>query len=124
MAQIDRLFVGLGLIWLILGMLLGFYMGATGDNTYLDVHVAMLLGGFVLFCVYGALYRLWPVLKKGTLPNIQFWIALAGAVGIVIGTILLVNRMGPAVAASGSAFAIVAAVLMAWLFWNRTGTAG
>jgi hypothetical protein len=31
-------------------------MGASGDNRFLDVHVAMLLPGFVVLTLYGALY--------------------------------------------------------------------
>jgi hypothetical protein len=63
MANVDRAYVTIGLAWLVLGMLLGFYMGATGDNKYLDVHVAILLGGFVVLTFYGVLYRLWPGLR-------------------------------------------------------------
>lgn len=119
MARIDRAFVAIGLAWLILGMLLGFYMGARGDNTYLDVHVAMLMGGFVVLTVYGLLYRLWPAMKKSSLAKAQFWIAVTGVLGIVAGTIQMVLGGGVGLVAVGSALAIVGAVLMSWLFIAR-----
>ena len=121
MANIDRAYVTVGLSLLVLGMLLGFYMGATGENKYLDVHVAILLGGFVVMTFYGVIYRLWPVLKDGTLVKAQFWIAVIGSLLIPVGAGLIANQMGTAVAAAGSALAILGAVLMVWIFWSRAG---
>lgn len=119
MANIDRAYVTIGLAWLLLGMLIGFYMGATGDNKYLDVHVAILLGGFVVLTFYGAIYRLWPMLKDGVLARVQFWLAAIASLLIPIGTTMIANQMGSAVAAGGSALAIVSAALMLWSFWSR-----
>ena len=123
MANIDRAYVTIGLAWLILGMILGFYMGATGDNKYLNVHVAMLLGGFVVLTFYGVIYRLWPALKDSALANAQFLIAAIASLLIRVGTILIANQMGIAVAAGGSALAIIGAILMLWIFWSRAGEA-
>ena len=116
MAQIDRAFVVIGLAWLILGMLLGLHMGASGDNTFLDVHVAMLMGGFVLLTTYGILYRLWPAMKESALAKAQFWVASIGALGIVAGTVQMVLGGGLVTVAAASVLAIVGAVLMGWLF--------
>jgi hypothetical protein len=116
MAMIDRAFVAAGLAWLILGMLLGFYMGASGDNRFLNVHVAMLMGGFVVLTIYGVLYRLWPAMQKKALAKLQFWIAIIGVLGIVAGTVLMVLGGGVMIVALGSALAIVAAALMGWMF--------
>ena len=123
MVKIDRAFVTAGLLFLVLGMLLGFYMGASGDNKYLTVHVAILLGGFVVLTFYGVIYRLWPALKRGTLVRAQFWIALLGALTVAVGAALIANQMGVAVAAVGSAFAILGAVLMLWIFATRVADA-
>jgi hypothetical protein len=119
MANIDRAYVTIGLAWLLLGMLIGFYMGATGDNKYLNVHVAILLGGFVVLTFYGVIYRLWPMLKDGALARVQFWLAAIASLLIPIGTSMIANQMGTAVAAVGSALAIVSAALMLWSFWSR-----
>jgi hypothetical protein len=104
-------------------MLLGFYMGASGDNKYLNVHVAILLGGFVLLTFYGVIYRLWPALKRSALVRAQFLLALIGALTTAVGAGLIVNQMGVAVAAVGSTFAILGAVLMLWIFATRVGEA-
>jgi membrane protein YdbS with pleckstrin-like domain len=67
------------------------------------------------------IYRLWPVLKDGTLVRAQFWIAVIGSLTIPVGAGLIANQMGTAVAAAGSALAILGAVLMVWIFWSRAG---
>ena len=119
MGQIDRSFVAIGLIWLILGMTLGIYMGIANDNKWVTVHVAMLLGGFVVLTVYGALFRLWPAMNSGAVPKIQFWLGVTGTLLLAAGAAILVNNGGVALAAIGSFMALGAAILMAWLFFSR-----
>lgn len=122
MANIDRTLVLIGLVWLILGMLLGLQMGVSASNRYLMVHVAMLLGGFVVLTLYGAIYRLWPTLKEGTLPKAQFLCAATGTLVTTIGAGMIVNQMGITVALAGSLLEIIGAGLLAWLFWSRTAS--
>jgi hypothetical protein len=50
---------------------------------------------------------------------VQFWLAAIASLLIPIGTIMIANQMGSAVAAGGSALAIVSAALMLWSFWSR-----
>lgn len=125
MAHIDRAFVGVGLIWLILGMVLGLYMGITANNQLLVVHVAMLMSGFVVLTIYGVIYRLWPALKESALAKAQFWIAVIAVLGQVIGAYQFATSGGTqiAVIASSSVLAILAGVLMAWLFLTKSTVA-
>ncbi|HEX3485194.1 MAG TPA: hypothetical protein VHT51_09045 [Micropepsaceae bacterium] len=116
MTHIDRNFVAMGLVWLVTGMVLGFYMGARNDNTFLQVHVAMLMGGFVVLTLYGILYRLWPAMKQSPLAKAQFWCAFISAFVIVAGTVERALNGSVALVAAGSALAIVGAILMAWQF--------
>ena len=119
MAGIDRAYVTIGLALLVLAMLLGFYMGAAADNKYLNVHVALALGGFVVLTIYGVLYRLWPSLKDAVLAKAQFWSAVIGALLLPVAAAMIANQMGIAVAVVGSVLAIVGAILMLWIFWSR-----
>ena len=79
MAKIDRLYIATALFLLVIGMLLGLYMGVAGDGTVRDTHVAILLPGFVTLAVYGVIYRLWPAMKMSALARVQFWSAAIGA---------------------------------------------
>ena len=45
----------------------------------------MLLPGFVVLAVYGAVYRLWPEMKNSGLAKAQFWLASLGVLGQVVG---------------------------------------
>jgi hypothetical protein len=116
MAKIDRALITIALAWLILGMLLGLYMGALADTSFLDVHVAMMMGGFVLLSVYGVIYRLWPMLKQSGLAKAQFWVAVLGSVGIVAGAAQMVLGGGIVTVAAGSVVALIGAILMSWIF--------
>ena len=122
MAQIDRAFVGVSLGWLILGMVLGLYMGITASNQLLVVHVAMLMSGFVVLAIYGVIYRLWPGLKASPLAKAQFWMAVIAVLGQVIGAYQFATSGGTEIAiiASSSVLAIVAGIAMAWVFWTRS----
>ncbi len=119
MAHIDRAFVGVALVWLILGMVLGLYMGITANNQLLVVHVAMLMSGFVALAIYGVIYRLWPGLKTSPVAKAQFWIAVVAVLGQVIGAYQFATTGGTEIAiiASSSVLSILGAILMAWVFW-------
>ncbi|HMI97454.1 MAG TPA: hypothetical protein VK479_13150 [Micropepsaceae bacterium] len=120
MAKIDRLYIATALILLVLGMALGFYMGAAGDGSVRDTHVAILLPGFVTLAVYGVIYRLWPAMKESALARVQFWSAAIGAALMIVGAYLFQAGMGVAVVAIGSVLSILAAVLITVLFWTRS----
>jgi hypothetical protein len=123
MLAIDRAYVAIGLLWAVAGMLLGLYMGIAADNKLLVMHVAMMLTGFVTLAIYGMLYRLWPALNKSPLARIQFWVAVIGAAGIIVGSYFFATSGSVPLVASASIVFIVSAALMAWMFIARSGEA-
>jgi hypothetical protein len=124
MADIDRRYVAIALLWAVAGMLLGLYMGIKADNTLLVVHVAMMLTAFVTLAIYGMLYRLWPALAKSRLAAAQFWLSVLGSAGIVVGGYFFATGGSVPLIASASVVFIVAAALMAWLFLTGSRAAG
>jgi hypothetical protein len=116
MLEIDRTYVAVALLWAVVGMLLGLYMGIAADNTLKTMHVAMMVVGFVTLAIYGMLYRLWPALKKSALAPIQFWVALISSAGIIVGSYFYATNGSVPLVASASIIFIVSAALMAWLF--------
>jgi hypothetical protein len=120
MAQIDRAYVTIAVVMLIVGEILGLYMGVAENNQLLSVHVVLVLLGFVTLAIYGFMFRLWPAMKQGTLAAVQFWLAVVATVGMVVGSYQLVVSRSVVIIAPASALAIVAAVLLAWLFWTRS----
>jgi hypothetical protein len=122
MAQIDRAYVALALVLLIVGEVLGFYMGMMTDNKWRGVHIVIVLVGFVTLAIFGVLFRLWPAMKQGVLAMAQFWLTVIGLAGVIVGTMQQTLNGSIALLAAGSAVMIVGALLLAWLFWER-GTA-
>ena len=122
MAQIDRAYVALALVLLIIGEALGFYMGMMNDMKWRSVHVGIVLIGFVTLAIFGVLFRLWPAMKQGVLAMAQFWLTVIGLAGVIVGTMQQTLNGSIALLAAGSAVMIVGALLLAWLFWER-GTA-
>jgi len=122
MAHIDRAFVGMAFLWLMLGMVLGLWIGWTHSTEYLSVHTTMLLPGFVMLAVYGVLYRLWPEMKNSGLAKAQFWLASLGALGQVVGAYQFMRSGGSdtMLIAGASAMAILGGLLMTWLFWHKS----
>jgi len=116
MLEIDRTYVAVALLWALVGMLLGLYMGIAADNKLLVMHVAIMLNGFVTLAIYGMLYRLWPALKKSSLARAQFWIAMIGAAGIIVGSYFFATSGSVPIVATASVLFVVGATLMAWLF--------
>ncbi|TMJ05679.1 MAG: hypothetical protein E6G97_02305 [Alphaproteobacteria bacterium] len=122
MAQIDRFYVAIALALLIVGEVLGFYMGMQNDMKWRTVHIIIVLLGFVTLGMFGALYRLWPAMKVGALATAQFWLTVIATAGIIVGSILQVQNGSVVVLATSSAVMIVATALLAWLFWERATT--
>jgi len=119
MLEIDRAYVAIALLWAVVGMLLGLYMGIAADTKLLTVHVAMMTSGFVMLALYGMVYRLWPALKKSPLAPAQFWITVVGVAGLVVGSYFLVITGSIPLAAIASVAMIVGGALMSWLFIAR-----
>lgn len=120
MANIDRAYVALAFVLLLIGELIGFYMGIGNDMKLLSTHTAFVLPGFVTLAIYGSVFRLWPAMKEGMLAAIQFWLGAIGSVGIAIGSYQFSMTGGIAIVAPASALAIIASLLLLWLFWTRS----
>jgi hypothetical protein len=123
MARIDRAYVAVALVLLLVGEVLGFYMGMMSDLKLRSLHVTLVLVGFVTLALFGVMFRLWPAMKSGALAAAQFWLGTVGVLGIVIGTYQYVTTGGIAIVAPASALMIVATVLLLWLFWTRSEAA-
>jgi hypothetical protein len=120
MAHIDRAYVTIALVLLIVGEMLGIYMGVASDSRLRTVHITMVLPGFVVLAIYGCMFRLWPAMKAGPVASAQFWLGVISTLGLVIGAYQFVSTGSIAIVAPASALAVVAAALLLWLFWTRS----
>ena len=93
------------------------------DNSLLLVHVAMMLTAFVTLAIYGMIYRLWPALAKSRLAAVQFWLAMIGSAGIVVGSYFFAVSRSTVLVGTASIVFIVGTALMAWLFITQSRAA-
>ena len=97
MKRIDAIYVTIGIIYLIAGMVLGIAMGTRQDFQLAPVHAHLNLVGFVSHCMFGLVHRVWPALRAGAIASVQFWLFVLGtplfvagiAMSILGGTIVL-----------------------------------
>jgi hypothetical protein len=109
--NIDRLYIVLGALYLVIGMLLGIVMGVRQDILLAPVHAHINLVGFAAHCIFGLVYRAWPELKLGAIAVAQFWLFVVGAPLLMIGITIAIKTSNPALAILGSMLVMLGALL-------------
>jgi hypothetical protein len=115
----ERVHLLIGLVWLLLGMLLGEHMGRTGDHGQMPTHAHMMLAAGVLPVLWALIYRLFAIPQK-LLAWVQTGLQHVGALIMVVGLFLLYGGrgdeavLGPVLGISGLML-MVSVLLMLWL---------
>jgi cbb3-type cytochrome oxidase subunit 1 len=71
-------------IYFILGVGLGIYMGASGDHLLVPVHAHFNLLGWASLAVVGLIYQQFPVAGSHRLATVQFWLHNAGLIAAMV----------------------------------------
>lgn len=79
MALHYRFFIA-GIIFVLIGMLLGIWMGMNDDFTLAPVHAHLNLVGWATMFLYGLYYRAEPAAEAGIWPQVQLWCAIIGLI--------------------------------------------
>ena len=116
MRNLGRTYMLTALFWLLAGMALGLWMGATNALQYRPLHITMMMLGFVLLAIYGAIFRLWPQLEMARFATLQFWLSTMGAFLMTIGTLNQVLGGSIVIDGIGSALAFGGAIVLVFLF--------
>jgi hypothetical protein len=116
MRNLGRAYMLTALFWLLAGMALGLWMGATNALQYRPLHITMMMLGFVLLAIYGAILRLWPQLEMARFATLQFWLSTVGAFLMTIGTLNQVLGGSIVIDGIGSALAFGGAIVLVFLF--------
>jgi hypothetical protein len=89
--NLSRSFLLIGAVYLLVGITLGAYMGASEDHTLSPVHAHINLLGFTLMTLFGLAYRVIPGLSEGLLPKLHFWLHQLGSLGLLVGLALMMS---------------------------------
>jgi len=100
--NVARNFLLVAVAYLVIGMLIGMYMGGSGNRDLAPSHAHINLTGFVLMAIFAAVYKLYPDMAASALAGAHFWVYNAGALVMNVGLFLMLGRfvapetLGPA----------------------------
>ena len=83
----------LGSAFLVVGIVIGMYMGGSGDHSLAASHAHINLLGFVLSAVFALTYKAYPAMTDGRLAAIHFWLHLVGALLLNVLLFLMLAQM-------------------------------
>lgn len=112
----DRLYIIVGFVWLVLGMVFGIYLGITDQLQFANSHAHANLLGFVISVFFGLIYRSWPSLLLSRLAWPQFALFQIGSAMLVAGKFDIDSGGSGALAPPGSILVVVGTALMFWMF--------
>jgi len=119
MSGLASRFFATALVYAILGMALGLYMGLTQDHAQMPTHAHLMLIGWVSFALFGLFYHQFPAAAEGPLAKVQFWLAQVSFIVIVVGLFLIFGgrqEAGP-IAGIGSIGLLASMILFAVIAW-------
>ncbi|RRH78433.1 hypothetical protein [Falsigemmobacter faecalis] len=93
--RVSRPFLLIGGLYLITGMMIGSYMGASGDHRLAPVHAHINLLGFALMTIFGLLYYVFPQMEGGRLAQVHFWLHQAGSLALMLALWLMLSQRMP-----------------------------
>ena len=103
-----------GIIWikiavayLLIGVSLGIYMGASGDHSLHPVHAHINLLGWATLFLIGLTYRQFPEMARSPLARIQFWLHNLGLPLLMVTLTLLLRGNASLEPAVGAASVVV-----------------
>jgi cbb3-type cytochrome oxidase subunit 1 len=113
--------IKIGIVYLLIGMGMGVYMGATKDFSLRPVHAHVNLLGWTLLGLSGLIFHVFPQLEQSVLAKIYFWLYNLSVPLTLVSLFLFVNgntAIDP-VLGLGSVLITVSAACFAWLLLTR-----
>lgn len=123
--KMSNWFLRMGMVYLVLGVLLGIVMAASHDFTLRPVHVHLNLLGWAVMFVIGLWYRLVPASAATMLAKVHFWLHNIGfpILAIALAMFYSGNKAIEPVLAIGSIVVGIGILCFAINLWKHTGPA-
>lgn len=108
-------FIKVSIIYFIIGIGLGLYMGAVEEFQFTHAHAHINLLGWVSLALSGLIFKAYPVLAKNKLAMIHFWGFMVGIPLLTFGMFLFgLNRFDIGIPISGVGGALITLGLLAF----------
>ena len=108
--------IKLAVVYWIIGMALGAYMGATNDFTYRPVHAHINLLGWASLGLTGLVFHAFPELAQGATAKIFFWLynVVVPLLLITLAMFYAGNQGVEPLLGVGSVLTVIAGACFAW----------
>jgi hypothetical protein len=83
MQGVARNFFTLAVIYALVGMALGIYMGISQDHSQMPVHAHALVAGWLMSSVFAFFYHLFPKAGASLLAQVHFWLTALSGIGLL-----------------------------------------
>ena len=118
MKNIPFYFIGVSVIFALIGMGYGMYMAGSQDHLLAGAHAHNNLLGWVTMAIFGLYYRAVPTAVTG-LATIHFWVTLVANLIFPIGIGMAILGMTPALAAIGGALEMLSMLIFGYTVWRH-----
>lgn len=110
MANISARFITIGILYALLAMCLGVWMGVNQEfqNAHLHAHINLVAS--VWFVLFALAYKAYPATATTRLAAVHFWLANLGAAIFLPGLYIAMNYDSPLLAIVGSLLTIASMV--------------
>lgn len=82
-------FIKSSVIYLLIGLSLGIYMGMSKDHSQTPTHVHLNMLGWVTMALMGVIYKSWPQAAAAKLASVTYWLAHISVIGMTVGLFLM-----------------------------------
>ena len=110
--NVSRNFLLVAVVYLLIGMVIGGYMGASDDHSLTPVHAHLNLLGFTLMALFAAIYKVFPSMAQAALARYHFWLHQAGTLVMMVMLYLLTKNMVAVGAAVGIVMTLTEAAVI------------
>ncbi len=110
MKSVPTMFIATAAFFVLLGMIWGIQMSATGNHDLSPAHGHLNLVGFVTMSIMGIYYALTPAAAASRWARMHYFLALGAVVILVPGIVMALSGKGEALAKAGSVLAVLSVV--------------
>lgn len=123
----SNAFLRFGVLFALIGVSIGYYMGASHDFAASPVHAHINLLGWVSMFLYGLFYRAVPEASRGWLPKLHLGLAVSGflifmpALAVQVLSIKSLISLAPIGLMVGPTLVLLGMVVFAAIVFMATG---